>query len=91
MEAKGKIKGQGVHVHVMRIHSGVSSITVPILNFGTTWNGQVHAPAALPPEKNSLADVEKAESALEPVSTIPRREKPATNRNRTTVLRLCRP
>lgn len=51
MEAKGKINGQGhgVHVHVMTIYSGVSSIEVPILNFGTTWNGQVHAPPALPP------------------------------------------
>ena len=52
MEAKGKIKGQGVHVHVMTIYSGVSSTVVPILIFGTTWNGQVHAPAALPTEKN---------------------------------------
>jgi len=70
MEAKGKIKGQGVHVHVMTIYSGFSSIAAPILNFGTTWNGQVHAPAALPPEKNSLAHEEEAESALQPVSTI---------------------
>jgi hypothetical protein len=95
MEAKGKIKGQGqgVHVHVVTIYSGVSSIAVPILNFGTTWNGQVHAPDALTPEKNSLAHVdEEAESALQPVSTIWRREKTfAPNRNRTTVLRLCRP
>ena len=50
MEAKGKIKGQGVHVHVMTIYSGVSSTVVPILIFGTTWNGQVHVPAALPTE-----------------------------------------
>jgi hypothetical protein len=60
----------------MTINSGVASISVPILNFGTTWNGQVHAPTALLPEKNSLAHREETESALG--------EKPlAPNRNRT--------
>jgi len=92
MEAKGKIKVQGVSVHVMTIYSRVSSIVVPILIFGTTWNGQVHAPAALPTEKNSLAYVEhEAESALQPVSTIWREKPLAPNRNRTTILRLYRP
>jgi hypothetical protein len=78
MEAKGKTssEGQGVHVHVMTINSGVASVAVSILNFGTTWNGQVHAPAALLPQKNSLTHIEEAESALG--------EKPlAPNRNRT--------
>ena len=94
MEAKGKIKGHGqcAHVHVMTIYSGVSSTVVSIFNFGTTWNGQVHAPAALPAEKNSLAHVEdEAESALQSVSTISREKPLEPNRNRTTVLRLCRP
>jgi hypothetical protein len=57
-------------MHVMTINSGVAYIAVFILNFGTTWNGQVHAPVALLPEKNSLAHTEEAESALAPVSTI---------------------
>jgi hypothetical protein len=56
MENKGNIKGQGqgVHVHVMTIYSGVSSIAVHILNFGITWNCQVQDPAALQPEKKKV-------------------------------------
>jgi hypothetical protein len=43
--------------HAVKAYWGSGCIAPRILYLGTRWSGQLHAPAALPPEKEPLVPI----------------------------------